>query len=224
MLHLDDLFEFVDLVAHIRGATLGILIQQFHLIQLLVHRRHHLQHHPSVLIEHILFDVGRAFLPRGSALHHVVDDLANLSLIVFKHIDLAVHHGCLPVDEALWHLVCVLLSQEVLPHFVDEGCHLLLLICCHFLHLVSLHAKHRRAGRLGIVAVLSDLSLLSCQRLGLLLLHLLSIRHWFGHNGLISVGCCPKQLRLQVLFPQRELLPVDYTGIMRNFGHYLIEF
>lgn len=54
LLQLNDLLKLVDLAADIRRASLGILVEYLHFVQLGVDWSHHFEHHAPIIIEYIL--------------------------------------------------------------------------------------------------------------------------------------------------------------------------
>jgi hypothetical protein len=138
LLERNDLFKLINFRTDICGASPGVLVQELHLIKLLVDWLHHLEHHASVFVEHILFQISRAIGTCCSSIHHIVDDVSNLLLIILQHINLLFHHLGLPVHEALWHLISILLRDVILPHFVNKCAHFLFLVLGHFFHLILL--------------------------------------------------------------------------------------
>ena len=56
LLHGHHSLELLNFLLKVTTARFGVLIEQFHLIELLVHRHHHFKHHLTVLIENVLLD------------------------------------------------------------------------------------------------------------------------------------------------------------------------
>ena len=213
MLQSDDLLKFIDLVANIRRAGLSVFVKQLHFIELLIDGSHHLKHHSSVLIEHILFDISRALRTRRTLAHHVIDDVADLLLVFLKNINLSIHHLSLSIHQTLWHNISILRLQKVLPHFINKSAHFLLLVLRHFFQLRFLEAACCCGGGRGIIYVFRGLSL-SDMPLPLFLLHLIHISFWHWHSGLKAVGLGSKKLSFEVLLSERELLSRNDTRIV----------
>ena len=123
-MHDHDLLELLDFGLDACAARLRVLIQQFHIIELLVKRHHHFEHHAPVLIEHVLLDCRAAIMARLVLVHNVVDDFAHLLLIRLKHLDLALHELSLAIHERLRDHIHILSLHELLSHFVQECIHL----------------------------------------------------------------------------------------------------
>ena len=123
LLHDQDLFELFDLCLYVSAAGLRVLIEELHIIELLIERHHHLEHHAPVLVEDVLFDRCAAVVARLVLVHYVVDHFAHLLLIGLKHLHLAFHELGLAVHERLGDHIHILCRHELLPHLVQEGVH-----------------------------------------------------------------------------------------------------
>ena len=55
-LHNHDFLQLFDLGLNACAASLSVLVQQLHVIELLIQRYHHFQHHTPVFVEYVLFD------------------------------------------------------------------------------------------------------------------------------------------------------------------------
>ena len=56
--------------------------------------------------------------------HDIVNNLSHLLLVVFKHLNLALHELSLAVHQRLWNHVNILSLHELLAHLVQKGVHL----------------------------------------------------------------------------------------------------
>jgi len=97
LLHYHDFLEFINLGLYSIAACLSVLVQELHVIELLVEWDHHLKHHAAILIENVLLDWCSTLVPCLLLIHDIVDDLAHLLLICLKHLNLALHELSLAV-------------------------------------------------------------------------------------------------------------------------------
>ena len=77
-----DLLELLNLCFYSIAASFSVLVEQLHVVELLVERNHHLKHHATVVVEDVLLDTSARLVTSSVLVHDVVDNFAHLLLVV----------------------------------------------------------------------------------------------------------------------------------------------